>query len=149
MPGIAWDGRFANNGWLQECPDPMSKLTWDNAIFISPKLAKEKFPELLPGQTQMSKGPLGGLLSVQSRKNDNNFVTGREIARLGEVTVNGQKITGPISILPGLANYTLVIPLGYGRKVVGQVGKNVGFDAYPADVKSAARQFRAASRAPP
>ena len=131
IPGIAWDGRFANNGWLQECPDPMSKLTWDNAIFISPKLAKEKFPELLPGQTQMSKGPLGGLLSVQARVNDNNFVTGREIARMGEVTVNGQKITGPISILPGLANYTLVIPLGYGRKVIGQVGKGVGFDAYP------------------
>ena len=55
IPGIAWDGRFANNGWLQECPDPMTKLTWDNAIFISPKLAKQKYPELLPGGTMMSK----------------------------------------------------------------------------------------------
>lgn len=34
-----WDGRFANNGWLQECPKPISKLTWDNAVVVSPALA--------------------------------------------------------------------------------------------------------------
>ena len=34
-----WDGRFANNGWLQELPDTITKLTWDNAAIISPKTA--------------------------------------------------------------------------------------------------------------
>jgi MoCo/4Fe-4S cofactor protein with predicted Tat translocation signal len=35
------DGRYANNAWLQELPESMTKLTWDNAVFISPRTAKE------------------------------------------------------------------------------------------------------------
>ncbi|HXY77831.1 MAG TPA: TAT-variant-translocated molybdopterin oxidoreductase [Candidatus Acidoferrales bacterium] len=34
-----YDGQFSNNGWLQELPKPMSKLTWDNAVLISPRMA--------------------------------------------------------------------------------------------------------------
>jgi molybdopterin-containing oxidoreductase family iron-sulfur binding subunit len=35
-----WDGRFSNNGWLQELPKPLTKLTWDNAAIISPAMAE-------------------------------------------------------------------------------------------------------------
>jgi molybdopterin-containing oxidoreductase family iron-sulfur binding subunit len=35
-----YDGQFSNNGWLQELPKPMNKLTWDNAIQIGPKMAE-------------------------------------------------------------------------------------------------------------
>src|SRR5690606_31285879 len=35
-----WDGRFANLGWLQECPKPVSKLAWDNPLFVSPATAR-------------------------------------------------------------------------------------------------------------
>ncbi len=36
-----WDGRFANNGWLQELPKPLTTLTWDNAVLMSPRAAEE------------------------------------------------------------------------------------------------------------
>jgi molybdopterin-containing oxidoreductase family iron-sulfur binding subunit len=35
-----WDGRYANIGWLQELPKPLSKVTWDNVIYLGPALAK-------------------------------------------------------------------------------------------------------------
>ena len=37
-----WDGRFANNGWLQELPKPLTKITWDPTAWISPRLAEEQ-----------------------------------------------------------------------------------------------------------
>ena len=36
-----WDGRYINNGWLQEAPDPITKLTWDNAAWLSPRTFRE------------------------------------------------------------------------------------------------------------
>jgi molybdopterin-containing oxidoreductase family iron-sulfur binding subunit len=113
------DGRFANNGWLQECPDPMTKIAWDNAILISPRLGKE-----------LGIAPTGSRLQV-ARKEEAEFEMGKEKAYIGEVTLNGRKITGPLHIQPGLANYTIVLPLGYGRRITGHIGTGAGFDAYP------------------
>ena len=113
------DGRFANNGWLQECPDPITKISWDNAILISPKLAKH-----------LKIDPAGSLFQV-ARKENANYQQGKEKAFIGEVTLNGVTVSGPIHIQPGLSNYTIVLPLGYGRTISGRVGKGVGHNFYP------------------
>ncbi len=113
------DGRFANNGWLQECPDPITKIAWDNAILISPALARE-----------LGVYPGGTALQV-ARVETAEFEVGKEKAHLAELTLNGRTITGPLHIQPGLSNYTIVVPLGYGRTVSGRVGKGQGFNAYP------------------
>ncbi len=93
-----YDGRFGNNGWLQETPEPMTKLVWDNAAIISPKTAE-------------------GLKVVQ----------GENIS----ITVAGKTVNVPVMILPGHAENCVSVALGYGRKVVGRVGKDVGVDVYP------------------
>ncbi|MBI4660058.1 MAG: TAT-variant-translocated molybdopterin oxidoreductase [Verrucomicrobia bacterium] len=112
------DGRFNNNGWLQETPDPITKLTWDNAILISPKTAAE----LGVGDfDETRKGP-----RVKKGLFKNQVV---------EVELNGRKLRGPIWILPGLADNILGLALGYGRKKTGRIGRlptgaPAGYNAY-------------------
>ena len=131
----AGDGRYANNGWLMECPDAMTKLTWDNAILISPRLAKELeqrdgiqiFPSKMPmnKKSEFFEGAKGTLQS-----NKAVFKRGKEQAVLARLSLNGRMIVAPIHVLPGMANYTIELPLGMGRTEVGRVGRGVGFDAY-------------------
>jgi molybdopterin-containing oxidoreductase family iron-sulfur binding subunit len=91
------DGRFANNGWLQELPEPVSKLTWDNAALLSPATARA----------------LG-------------LSTG-EVVRLD---LAGRILEIPVQILPGQADFSVAVPLGYGRTKAGRIGMGVGFNAY-------------------
>jgi molybdopterin-containing oxidoreductase family iron-sulfur binding subunit len=131
----AGDGRYANNGWLMECPDPMTKLTWDNAILLSPRLAKEleeqQGVQIFPRKKPMNKDSQffeGAKGTLQNNKAE--FKRGKEQAVVAELTLNGRTVRGPIHVVPGMANYTVVLPLGMGREVVGRVGKGVGFNAY-------------------
>jgi molybdopterin-containing oxidoreductase family iron-sulfur binding subunit len=39
--GAAWDGRFSNNGWLIELPDPMTRVSWESPLILSPATAKQ------------------------------------------------------------------------------------------------------------
>jgi molybdopterin-containing oxidoreductase family iron-sulfur binding subunit len=114
-------GFYNNNGWLQECPDPVTKLTWDNAILISPALALE-----LGFDTKAGDFLIGGV-----SKKSANFKRGREESRIAEIELDGVKVRGPVHIQPGLDDWTVILPLGYGRSQVGRVGKGTGFDAYP------------------
>ncbi len=98
-----WDGRFANNGWLQELPKPMTRLTWDNAALLSPATAKR----------------LGLVVDELYAKVDQV-----------DLTLNGRTVRAPIWIVPGQADDTVTIHLGYGRTRAGRVGSDIGFNAY-------------------
>jgi MoCo/4Fe-4S cofactor protein with predicted Tat translocation signal len=108
------DGRFANNAWLQEVPDPITKLTWDNALLVSPKLGEklgiDKF-----------------LLADDNKGTTMGDYRKRPMVR---VTVNGRSLEVAAWILPGMAEETALLHLGYGRMQVGAVGEEAGFNAY-------------------
>jgi MoCo/4Fe-4S cofactor protein with predicted Tat translocation signal len=113
------DGRFANNGWLQEVSDPITKIAWDNAILVSPRFARE-----------LGIYPKGSLLQVARVEEGDLDALSREQAHVAEITLGGRKISGPVHIQPGLSNYSVIVTLGYGRSKSGHIGTKSGYDAY-------------------
>jgi MoCo/4Fe-4S cofactor protein with predicted Tat translocation signal len=109
-----YDGRYANNAWLQELPDPITKLTWDNAVFVSPKLAD-------------SIGISDSLFNKNKTGTSMGEYRNRPMVR---VTVGGKSLEAVAWIVPGLADDTVLLHFGYGRRSVGKVGTGSGFDAY-------------------
>src|SRR4029434_141768 len=87
-----YDGRFAHNGWLQELPKPLPKLTWENAALVSPNTAKRLGLE-------NSVGRKGGDISVSNIRIENR----------------GLVVTCPVWIMPGQPDNTITVHLGYGR----------------------------------
>ncbi len=93
-----YDGRFANSGWLQELPDFMTKITWDNVALLSIATAEA----------------LG--------------VKNEELVRL---TYKEGELTIPAYIMPGHADGSVTVHLGYGRDAAGFVGGNSEEDIEP------------------
>ena len=98
-----WDGRFANNAWLQELPAPLTKLVWDNAAHMSPAMAA-KNGNLRNGDLIALKTPNGSLVM-------------------------------PVLIVPGHADESITVHLGYGRTqggnvAAGEEGQGAGFNTY-------------------
>jgi len=93
-----FDGRYANNIWALELPDPMTKIVWDNAALMSPATAAR--------------------LSV--RNND-----------VMRVSVGDASIEIPAFVLPGHADDTFTLHLGWGRPSAGRYGAGKGFDLRP------------------
>ncbi len=109
-----YDGRFANNGWLQELPKPLTKITWDNAALLSPNTAKK----------------------LNLGKSSDNAKHGRETyVDTIKITSQGRSIDEvPVFIMPGQPDDVITLHLGYGRRRAGRVanpeGKQLGFNAY-------------------
>ncbi|MDB5307770.1 MAG: 4Fe-4S dicluster protein [Gemmataceae bacterium] len=97
-----FDGRYANNGWLQELPRPLTKLSWDNAAFVSPATAKK--------------------LAVEKEYRWTAGERGRTEVSILTLTYKGRTIKAPVWILPGHPDAAVTVHLGYGRKRAGRVG---------------------------
>jgi MoCo/4Fe-4S cofactor protein with predicted Tat translocation signal len=92
------DGRYSNNGWLQELPDPITKLTWDNGAMMSPNFAKSLGVET---------GDLVQIAINDTARDANDQPIRRELVI---ATV----------VAPGHAENSISIPLGYGRAIAGR-----------------------------
>jgi molybdopterin-containing oxidoreductase family iron-sulfur binding subunit len=103
------DGRFANIGWLQELPHPVTKVSWDNPALISKKTADK----------------IG--VSADRHPDDAKYSKAYVIS----VTVNGKTLNIPAWVQPGVADDTVILHAGYGRRVCGRIGSGTGFDVTP------------------
>ncbi len=143
-----YDGRWIDNGWLQEAPDPISKLTWDNAVLIAPKTAKELgiYDQIVALEPTSSMIGIDGVAMNKYAKVGPDGEGQNRKSPMITVTVNGNTLKLPVLVSFGQAENTLIIPLGYGQgfndedelgrgskgsKFIGLVGVNRGFDAYP------------------
>jgi MoCo/4Fe-4S cofactor protein with predicted Tat translocation signal len=103
------DGRYANNPWLQEMPDPITKATWDNYIMMGAKTADD--------------------LNIKFRESEYEYFPPKP---LYNITVNGKTVTLPVLVIPGCAPGVLAVAVGYGRaESVGIAAKGAGKDVYP------------------
>ncbi len=114
------DGRYINNAWLQEMPDPITKLTWDNAALISPRYAKSLGVET------------GDLIQIAV----NDVIPTAPPPAQGKPSPTPPPPATPreleiaVLISPGHADNSITISLGYGRDSLNSVGERSGFNGY-------------------
>ena len=98
-PTTLYDGRYANNGWLMELPDPITKMTWENAALMSVSTA------------------------------DGMGVRTKDVV---SISAHGAEMELPVYVVPGMAEGSVMVALGFGRSAGGAVADGNGVDVYPA-----------------
>ena len=101
------DGQQANNPWLQEFPDPISRVTWDNYLTVAASDAKS----IGLKNINVSDGALNG-----------SYAT---------IAVGNKSVVVPVLIQPGQAKGTVGLAFGYGERRGLQDEMQVGVNAYP------------------
>ena len=97
---ILGDGRQANNPWLLEMPDPITKAAWDNYVIVSPALGKELADINFLGDDQQKK------VDAFEMHPEKPVI---------KVTVGKNTVELPIMVVPGMDTNTIAIAVGYGR----------------------------------
>ncbi|MGK0327353.1 TAT-variant-translocated molybdopterin oxidoreductase [Polaribacter sp.] len=100
------DGKQANNPWLQEFPDPITRTSWDNYLTMSMADAKE--------------------LGFENPVQDNGAINGD----YAKVSINGKEIVAPVMVQPGQAKGSVGLALGFGRTFGLKEEMQVGVNAY-------------------
>ena len=129
-----YDGRFANNGWLQELPKPLTKITWDNVALVSATTAK-KMGCLPPNYEEGKHGREAYVDTIKLTHRDKSIT---------------QQV--PVWVMPGQPDDVIMVHLGYGRARAGRVGSATiaepdsplpsgGFNAY--DIRYSDEQWSA------
>ncbi len=115
-------GSRANNAWLQEVSDPISKATWDNYAMISPQMGKSLFE-----------------IDIHNRRDSDKYEVNVQKPTI-KITSNGKSITLPVLIIPGTHPNVIAIAVGYGRQsnnknktteFIGAAANGVGVNVYP------------------
>ncbi|MCB0819622.1 MAG: TAT-variant-translocated molybdopterin oxidoreductase [Bacteroidetes bacterium] len=99
------DGSQANNPWLQELPDPITKVTWDNYILMN--------------------------LDDMNEKGFNTILGQEQLADTVEVKAGSYSVTLPVVAQPGIPKGVIAIALGYGRTAAGKTANGIGANAAP------------------
>ncbi len=101
----AGTGNQANNPWLQELPDPITKVTWDNYVLMNPEEMKEK-----------------GFNTIMGQEQESDVV---------EVKSGTTSVQLPVVAQPGIPKGVIAIALGYGRTASGKTANGIGANAFP------------------
>ena len=100
------DGQQANNPWLQEFPDPITRVSWDNYLTVS-----------------KSDAEVIGVKNI-------NVANGALNGSYADISMGGKTLTVPVIIQPGQANGTVGLAFGYGKKLGLKDEMQVGINAY-------------------
>jgi MoCo/4Fe-4S cofactor protein with predicted Tat translocation signal len=115
-------GNHANNPWLQELPDPITKACWDNYAIISPAMGKSMFN-----------------IDIFNRNDTDKYEVHPE-KPVVKITTNGKTITLPVLIFPGIHPNVIALAVGYGRQssdkdktgdYIGKAANGSGVNVYP------------------
>jgi MoCo/4Fe-4S cofactor protein with predicted Tat translocation signal len=94
-----YDGRYANNAWLQELPKPQTKICWENVALVSPKTA----------------------VAVGYDDKRRDALVNEKQTLLADVKYRGRTLRTPIWVVPGHPDGTITMFMGYGRTRGGRI----------------------------
>jgi MoCo/4Fe-4S cofactor protein with predicted Tat translocation signal len=119
-----YDGRFVNNGWLQELPNPLTKVTWENVALVSPATAAKLNLNRDNDPDEISGGERGTAF-INTKGNNMTADLVRLKYQGGEI-----KKPVPVWISPGQPDDVVTIFMGYGRTRAGKIGTGLGYNAF-------------------